>query len=260
LVISAIGLILTGVWYGTRLSALTVSEVMVEGGETIDKTDVKNRVEKVLEGEYLGLVPRRFTWFYPKAEITTAIQAIDRIYDIKVDRTNDSTIHVSFDEYVPHALWCDDVNDNCLFLSKTGYAFAQAPDLSGGSFVRYVTTEEEAEVRESFASPETFVTLLRLVELLSDRGWFVSQVELDQVGDAFLSVVGGGELKVAINIVPEATVDNLFVALSSDEFIDIEPGNFQYIDLRFGNKVFINKESVESVKDSTLEDGLSTEG
>jgi len=43
------------------------------------------------------------------------------------------------------------------------------------------------------------------------------------------------------------TVNNLNVVLTSDEFTDIQPGGFQYIDLRFGNKVFVNETPVEEL-------------
>ena len=50
---------------------------------------------------------------------------------------------------------------------------------------------------------------------------------------------------------PEETVANLRSILASDEFNDLQPGSFQYIDLRFGNKVFVNKEDPSLIAAST---------
>jgi hypothetical protein len=61
------------------------------------------------------------------------------------------------------------------------------------------------------------------------------------VRDAFLHIVDGGELKVTLTQEPQVTVNNLNVVLTSEEFKGVQPGNFQYIDLRFGNKVFVNE-------------------
>ena len=36
-------------------------------------------------------------------------------------------------------------------------------------------------------------------------------------------------------------VENLLVVLASPEFSHLNPGNFSYIDLRFGEKVFVNE-------------------
>ena len=54
-------------------------------------------------------------------------------------------------------------------------------------------------------------------------------------------IAGGGEVKTAIGIGTEDTLANLETILSSPDFTHIAPGNFQYIDLRFGNKVYIKE-------------------
>jgi hypothetical protein len=54
--------------------------------------------------------------------------------------------------------------------------------------------------------------------------------------------VGGSELKVSLTLTPQQTVDNLQTVLSSEQYSDLVPGTFAYIDLRFGNKVFVSRE------------------
>jgi hypothetical protein len=39
-------------------------------------------------------------------------------------------------------------------------------------------------------------------------------------------------------------INNLMAVISSPDFSHLKPGNFQYIDLRYGNKVFVNEEEV----------------
>jgi hypothetical protein len=73
-------------------------------------------------------------------------------------------------------------------------------------------------------------------------GWYVRLVEVDAVRDAFFTIAGGGEIKATLNESPARTIENLNTILRSEEFSDLEPGNFQYIDLRFGTKVFVNEE------------------
>jgi hypothetical protein len=67
---------------------------------------------------------------------------------------------------------------------------------------------------------------------------------VEKIGDreATFLVVGGGLLKVTLEQSVTNTLDNLRVLLASEEFQHIRPGNFQYIDLRFGDKMFINEE------------------
>lgn len=243
LVISLALLVLTGIWHGTRLHVLTVDEVLVQGGETINHQQVKEKVLQQLEGQYAGFVPRTFAWTYPKKDIVASLAEIDRIHSIVVARVKSHTLRVSFAEFLPAALWCQTLEAHeCVFVDESGLAYSQAPDLTGGSLLRFVHTSREPELSQQLTSEADFLLLKQLAELLADNGWFVSHIEIDKARDAFLHIVDGGEFKVTLTQEPEVTVANLNVVLTSEQFTNIQPGNFQYIDLRFGNKVFVNEE------------------
>lgn len=249
----AVGVI-TLIWYGTRLSAVTITEVQVEGGQTINHEAVSQLAAGQLEGEYVGLVPKRFAWMYPKQEIAAALTGIERIEDIEVSRINGNTVLVSFDEFLPDSLWCPTVESNeCVFIDEFGYAYAKSPMLDGGSFLRFVHNSVTPEVGKSLVTAEDYALLKQLADSLFAQGWFISHIEVDAARDAFLRVVGGGEFKVTLTQEPEQTVNNLMVVLTSDEFSDVKPGGFQYIDLRFGNKVFVNEEKPSAEVDAESE-------
>lgn len=238
-----VSLVVTAIWYGTRLDAVTIETISVAGGETIDHDQLRDIAQGELEGEYLGLIPRRFAYLYPEERIRTRIAELERVHSVRIARDSGQAISITFDEYLPHALWCTSVtSDECLFLSEDGFAFTNAPRLDGGSFKRFVHLGEDPEADRHIVSPEEFRRATELIDLFTQNGWYISHIELDRAGDAFLHVVGGGELKVALSAPPATTVENLLVVLTSDEFVHIAPGNFAYIDLRFGSKVFVNEE------------------
>lgn len=255
LVILGVGILIAAIWYGTRIQSLTISSVTARGGETIDASEVVALVEQKLGGTYLGIVPRRFAWLYPESEIIDAVEQRERIYGVVLERSDGTKLDVSYNEYVPSALWCDEAKrGDCLFLDTKGYAFAHAPDLSGGSLLRFVMVGRETSLDTYITKEDSLNNLVSLVELLAKEGWYISYVEIDQVGDAFLQVVGGGELKVMVDEAPKQTVENLLVVLASENFSHIKPGNFQYIDLRFGNKVFVNEELAVPEVETASED------
>jgi len=243
LIIFSVSLMVALVWYGTRVSALTIKEIEVNGGETIKHSDIEEIIWRSLDDNYIGLIPKKFIWFFPKNEIIKSVQDVERLHNVIIKKEGGTKINVSFDEYVPRSLWCDSVEgEECLFLDANGYAFGRSPNLTGGSFLRLVTSGREITVGESITDESSFASLLALTNLLEEQKWFISHVELDQAGDIYLGVVGGGELKVRASESPESTVRNLLTVLSSNDFSHLKPGNFKYIDLRFGNKVFVNEE------------------
>jgi cell division septal protein FtsQ len=243
IVIGFVGLVLSAIWYGTRLTAMTIDEVSVSGGETVDHGDIEVKVWEQLSGEYLKFIPRKFSVLYPRQAIVESLSAVDRVHTVSVERNGWKGLRVSFEEYAPKALWCGSVDDrNCLFLDKSGYAFAPAPVLDGGQFLRFVEIGQSPELHTFITDVSDVEKVVYLVQLLTEIDWYVSHVEVGQDSNIFLRLVGGGELKIDLDEPPKKTLENLLVILGSDKFNHLKPGNFQYIDLRFGNKVYVNEE------------------
>ncbi len=187
LVLTTVALLVTATWYGTRVKFLTIQEVMVEGGQTISTVEIEKKVQAALEGQYLRLVPRRFAWLYPEAEVLEIVKSVERVHDVKTEVIKGIKLSVTFDEYIPLSLWCDSVvSYNCLFIDEKGYAFGRAPKLSGGTFLRFVSTDRNIEIGQTLSGQEIFDNSLRMAALLKDESWFVSHIELDKVGDVFL--------------------------------------------------------------------------
>ena len=84
----------------------------------------------------------------------------------------------------------------------------------------------------------------------------ISSVEFDSADDVFYVLAGGGELRATLHDPATKVFDNLEAILASKEFAHIKPGNFQYIDLRFGSKVFVNEEKLGMASSTDM--GTST--
>jgi hypothetical protein len=251
-IFSVLGLIVTGLWYGTRINMLTLSAITVEGGETIPHAVVEEITRDTLEGKYMGIIPRRFAWTYPEDEIIQNILQIPRMKNPQVQRAGGKTLSIVFEEYEPYALWCRErASEDCLFVDSTGYAFGAAPKLSGGAFLRYRTLGREMVVGSTMAERSDIDTMERFVALVDENlNFSINQIETDTAGDVFYILAGGGEFKATLRDDAAKVFDNLRTILASKEFADIKPGSFQYIDLRFGNKIFVNEE-VDGAKTST---------
>ncbi len=254
MVVSFVSLLVLSVWYGTRISAFTIKEISVTGGETIPSETVVSKIDEALTGAYLGLIPKRFTFMYPHEAVASAVDSFERIKSFTLERTDFETLTVTFEEYMPDALWCDDGDTTCVFLDDTGFAFTAAPSLKGGALLRFEKIGMTPVSGVQTFTPDEYQATHELVSLLKERGWFVSRAEIDAAADAYLLLVPSGELKVSLKDEPLTVVDNLMTVLSAPEFLHIEPGNFEYIDLRFGNKVFVKEfKTVEADLASTTE-------
>ncbi|MCA9366119.1 hypothetical protein KC722_00920 [Candidatus Kaiserbacteria bacterium] len=246
LLITLLAGLLYGVWYVTRLPALTINTVEVVGGETISPESIQQLVNDGLRGDYFRLIPHRFVWFYPHDDIVASIEAKSRIKHAHLER-NKQTLIAAFEEYRPNALWCERLTSTeCLFLDRDGYAFASAPKLQGSAFLRFSITDRAPVVGETIFDKEFIENTTAFIDTVyTELGFNIIQVEYTPPDELTYHVAGGGLIKVSMRMSAEETFDNLVTILTSDDFAHLKPGNFKYIDLRYGNKVFINEEMDE---------------
>ncbi len=257
--ICTIGIVITTIWYVTRIESLQIEEVEVVGGNTISHDEVKEKVFSELNGNYLKLIPKTFTFLYPKNSILNQLSTIPRIKEIHIKKESSQKLIVTFDEYQPYALWCADKNDvTCLFLDKEGFAFSQAPKLSGSAFVRYIKQNVNPEVKtQAFDKNFTQETYKFSQKLAEELDLYVIFIEKVDNFDILYTVSGGGVLKVSQMIPAEKSFRNLRHVLGSEDFYHLQDGTFEYIDLRFGDKIFLKEEeetasSSESSSESEL--------
>ncbi len=253
--------LLAGIWYGTRVKMLTIEVVEVSGGETIPLQSVKEKVEAELSGTYLGIIPRRFAWFYPYEDILSGVGSVKRVKDPVVVRVSRTELHVTFDEYKSFALWCTEKTEDCLLIDTAGYAFTESPRLTGGAFMRYFTLGRTPAIGETITTLDALSNMNEFIRLVRVGGKFaIASVEIDSAKDVFYRISGGGEIKATLTMPASEVYENLIAVLSAEEFVDLAPGNFQYIDLRFGQKVFVNDSllPVATSSASTTETTFST--
>jgi len=253
--LSFFSLIGWGVWHVTRLPSMTISEIEISGGDTIKHQVVRAAVETELQGAYAAFIPRTFTYLYPANAVHSSVSAIPRLKDVKIEKEGRNKLLVSFDEYRPHALWCDQNSSHCLLVDDEGYAFTDAPNLSGGSLLRFVVEDTPLLLRQHMLSKNQLnKTLAFSEELKKEFGFTVERVLIEQNNDVTYTLVGGGQLLTNSEEVLEVTLNNLNTILDSENFLHLRPDNFQYIDLRFGNKVFVNEELEKETATSTEEE------
>lgn len=232
-----------GIWKLTNIPSLQIKDIEVIGGFTLPHSEIITEAETALSGSYFVIVPKRFEWLYPKSAIEQRILAIDKVKNVHVELQDSNTLVIAFEEHKPYALWCASRTDNaCIFIDTQGYAFAKAPELTGNAFVRYIEDKVTPEVGAHQFSKEFVLLTQDFIQMMEDElGLYVTHVHKFADLDVEYTVSGGGIIKVSQSLPMQDSFSNLKAILQSDEFIHIEPGNFKYIDLRFGDKVFVNE-------------------
>jgi cell division septal protein FtsQ len=259
LLVTFTALTVWGIWHLTRVPALTISTVTAAGGITIEPATVVALAEEELRGEYYRLIPKRFSYLYPEETIRERLETIPRIKNVRLERQQRTTLAITYDEYEPFALWCNERGEECVFIDQGGFGFAAAPALRGGAFVRYHNRLVAPEVGAVGVTEDLLEeTNIAARTMASELGLRVNTVVLDD-RDVIYELGGGGEIRTVQSDDVETILNNLETILTSDEFSHLEPGNFEYVDLRYGNKVFVQEDLPEMATSTattspTLED------
>lgn len=252
-VVVVVAFVVYGVHVCTSADIFAIDTIVVSGGETIQHENVKADIEQVLQGSYLGIIPKRFAYTYPQGGIKEKIEQDPRVYNVAVVRTNRKELSVSFDEYVPVALWCVYGKDTepCFYITANGYAFMEAPSLQGGALMRFYTDKDLPIIRETVIPSETLANLSAFSHRVSEAfGFNIVSMVVHQNGDVECTIAGGGVFHIALKNDTEKTFMNIKALLASKAYAHIKPGNFKYIDARFDNKLFVNEALVHATTSS----------
>lgn len=251
-IILALGSLVTAIWYGTRVEKWQIVTVEVSGGQTISHKLVQQRVVDLLEGKYYRLIPRRFSYLYPEDAIVRDLYSIPRLRSVELTRADLHTLHITFTEYQPYALWCHEQTGNCMLIDDSGFAFTVAPTLSGSALVRYYTPQIEFRENHNPFSADQFESTKEMIHTLKkEMGLAVVKVLVRDRYDISYYLSNGAEIKTSSRLAVADSISNLKTVLANESFDSLKTGSFNYIDLRFGDKVFVSEEEVQMMGKGT---------
>jgi hypothetical protein len=258
ILIIAIGLVLAfGVLsYISRLSKLNITGVNVEGNKVIDSEAIVKIVNKETSGKYLWLFPKTNILLYPKNKIRLSLgNEFKRLTNIDIE-TKDKKIIVSVEEREPSYTWCGNMpptnqqegaKETCYFLDKDGYIFDEAPYFSGEVYFKfYGLTGKDDGPSGAYLAHGFFDRLIDFKDSLSSMNLKPVMLYLEEGKNAKIFLT-----KKSSTINPEIRFkkDSDFkkIATNFKAALDTEPllskfkneySKLEYVDLRFGNKVY----------------------
>jgi len=222
----------------TYVPALQISAVQVEGAQTVSSSTVEAFVRERLLGSYGYILPRRNIFLYPKRSIVRALSAAyPQFTSVDVHAVDFHTIAVAIVEREPRALWCA---DRCYLMDENGVVYAEAPVFSAPVYTTYQGTTTGDRLPKQFLAPGEFLPLSALVDAIAQKipDERLQEVEVDAQSDVQMHFVGGFIVRFALRDEGGDVFERFVLALSSAPFKDKPLSKFEYLDLRFGDKLY----------------------
>ncbi len=237
-----------------------ITSIELQGGTLVRQSDIEPTVRTLLAGSYVWLFPRDTILLYPHDALEkTLLEDFHRIKTIDTHVANTGTLTITISERTPVAQWCTTENASvsttsdpvvthlrasteCYFVDDQGTIFAEAPLFSGDAYFRYFGgTASSSPVGSMFMSSiSEFETISGFVQRAREEGLHPQSLYVGDRGEYSLIISGGGRIIFNTQESIDDIYKNLEVVLrtpvlspQSGEDIPVE-----YIDLRYGNKVF----------------------
>lgn len=245
-------------WFAHR-DSLLIKEIKITGATPGLTLQIEAVINRELTGNYLGLLPRSNIWLYPRRRLINILaSSLPEISEIQIDQAGANGLLVVVKERLAAYLWCGQTGSACYVLDQTGLAFAPAPQFSGHPFFEFYGQLPDTPLGQRPLPPEVFQQVIMLraglnkvlsgsaLPLVSYRlslgqptAWFFL-LHNPAVADA------GNDVTLLVdNRQPlENLLTNFHSALAAPSFIKEYEDNIgsgrplEYLDLRFGGKVF----------------------
>lgn len=244
------------VTYIPSLPSLQIKNILVRGNKVLMEEEIKQEINKELSGKYLYFFPETNIFLYPQERTENILsQVFPRIATVSTHLDTERIITVSLTEREPFALWCGremsatPPDDACAYLDDTGFVFAKAPHFSGNTYFEFYgkgILPEGDVIGHVFLPPASLQAILKVKEEL--ESFHMHPVKIVVAGDGHAEFLEAGGYGVRFNLDQDMSVLRLnmqAVFRSGSWGGTAASDGLEYLDFRFGNKVYYKYKNEE---------------
>ncbi|MEK7669572.1 MAG: hypothetical protein AAB350_03250 [Patescibacteria group bacterium] len=233
---------LIGIIWCLRADFLQIKNIVVLGAETVSVENLKATALSRTSGNYFFIIPKTNILFLNKQELAdTLLTTFPRLEKIEINKQYFSkSIVLKVLKREADFLWCLPVQagaspEECFFMNKSGLIFEKAENLDS-KFI-FKGNVEGDPIMQSFATADKIQNYLNFIEVFKNAGYGATYIDVESTDKAILGTSIG-----EVFFSPEEA-DLALVAQNAllliDEIMTENPNAvFEYIDARFGNKMF----------------------
>lgn len=238
--------VLVGLSYLSRSDTLRIDTIAAVGNDVTPSAELEAIARRHLDESYAYAFSKNNIFLYPKKEIEAdMLEQFKRIVSVDIDTTGVHTMTLHVTERVPYATWCsgnpegstDSSVSACYFLDRGGYIFAKAPEFSGSVYVKYYGAIGGDPLGVQFLTQSSFKNVDAFAQGLTSLHIESLYVLATGDGEYEAHLPQGGKIIWSERAPAKDTLMNLNALLNQNNLIS-STSTLDYIDLRFGNKLY----------------------
>lgn len=228
----------------SHIPALLIGDIRISGSETVASSTLRLKAEGYLKGSYAFVFPKRNIFLYPKHEIRNSLlDTYPVLASADVHAVDFHTIAVNVVERHPRALWCNE--SRCYLMDENGVVYAEAPTFSEPIYISYSGEASGAGLPKQYLTPTQFQSLSALVDAIAQRlpEEQAFAVHVDGVHDVGVLFESGFRIVFPLFDQGGDIFERFTLALKSEPLTQNPLSAFEYLDLRFGDKLYYKLKS-----------------
>ena len=240
---------LVGVWvvgllsYNTRV---TIADVHVSGAKEVSSQNIERAFDAALHDGTHPLFSRANIFLYPRKSIVSdLLQKFPRLESVSIERTSllSQAVVVTVEEREVQYEWCD--TEKCYLMDGDGFIFAQSFGGTGEYVFRGGLFPGENPIGQVFLRGR-LSDITRFLNELGRAGFTPRGATVENEKDLTVELAKGFSLKVSFRADLITTLKNFELAAVSEALTGRLEG-LEYIDLRFGNRLYYKFRGAEEV-------------
>ena len=214
-----------------------IKNITIEGATDLSKEFLTQELQGVLKSKSLGIFPRDRIFFFPYDDVRIKLMnSFKKFSSVQIEGRFSQNLLVKIEERQPVAVFCAEEQKNCYFIDEGGFIFVDAPFFSSGVFPQFSDNRahHKPSVGDFLIDGEEARRIFDFMKLMP-ADYSVAQILLENDGVYKFLTKEGWQIILQKDDDFEVAHQNFLASLNE---IKDKRKNLDYIDLRFGGKVF----------------------
>jgi cell division septal protein FtsQ len=232
--------VISGLSYWSGHHSITINSITISENEFLNNEKIIENIEKQISGRYLFLFSKKNSLLIPRSEVKNSIIKNNlSVSEVSLKVRDINNLFVDISEHEPVAKWCDEAN-NCFLINAEGLIYTQEKVLNPKNVIKVSGVFENSNdiLGKTYLNTETFKSILKTVENLNQLSIKPTLIDTEDQETIAIETMQGPYLLIDRNDNPADVLNNLQTVIETEEINEAQFKNLEYIDLRFGNKVY----------------------
>lgn len=234
-----------------------ISKVNIEGLTTIPASEIEHLIREYASEKSLGILPRSHYFLFSSREVERRITSgFLKVYEVDTEKQFSDTVRVSIQERFPWGIVCagvspkraglpaqaggpapDEYQESCVYIDENGFAFEHAPFLIGTLTKKIFIGSNSVALGTHVVPRERVILYDSFKNAFSNLAIPITSMALTKENPRDIQLYSGEWYIIIDRDAHPHDIIKILKPLLEKELAGKEK-NIDYIDLRFGNKVF----------------------